>query len=138
MSETNGQGATDRDARRAADRLLLQVSRRGGAPVALLAITTLVLAGAELALPFVLGRTLDALIENGSPDAWLLWTGLLVAALVVFDALDDLVSGATIARCTAWLRHTLLGHVLALGAGPAGRSASGELSSRLVANAADV
>ena len=138
MSETNGQGATDRDARRAADRLLLQVSRRGGAPVALLAITTLVLAGAELALPFVLGRTLDALIENGSPDAWLLWTGLLVVALVVFDALDDLVSGATIARCTAWLRHTLLGHVLALGAGPAGRSASGELSSRLVANAADV
>lgn len=137
MRETNGQGATDGDARRAADRLLLQVSRQGGAPVALLVVTTLVLAAAELALPFVLGRTLDALIEHHSSDAWLLWTGLLVAALVVFDALDDLVSGATIARCTAWLRHRLLGHVLALGTGRAGRSASGELSSRLVANAAD-
>jgi len=137
VSETNGQGATDRGAHRAADRLLLQVSRRGGVAVALLAITTLVLAGAELALPLVLGRTLDAVIGNGSPGNWLLWTGLLVAALVVFDALDDLATGVAIARCTAWLRHTLLGHVLALGAGSAGRSASGELSSRLVANAAD-
>ncbi|MCA1682624.1 MAG: ABC transporter ATP-binding protein/permease [Actinobacteria bacterium] len=138
MSETTRQGAMDRDARRAADRLLLQVSRRGGAPVAVLAITTLVLAGAALAMPFVLGRTLDALIENGSPGMWLLWIGLLVAALVIFDALDDLAGGATIARCSAWLRHTLLGHVLALGTGPAGRSASAELSSRLVANASDV
>ncbi|MDQ4049555.1 MAG: ABC transporter ATP-binding protein/permease [Actinomycetota bacterium] len=136
-SEANGQGTTDRDSRRAADRLLLQVSRRGGAPVALLVITTLVLAGAELALPFVLGRTLDALIENGSADTWLLWIGLLVAALVLFDALDDLVTGATIARCTAWLRHTLTGHILALGARPAGRARPQELSSRLVANAAD-
>jgi ATP-binding cassette subfamily B protein len=137
VSETHVQGATDREARRAADRLLARVTRRGGASVALLAVTTLALAGAELALPFVLGQTLDALIDNGSPGGWLLWIGLLVAALVVFDALDDLVSGATVARCTAWLRHTLLDHVLALGAGPAARSASAELSSRLVANAAD-
>jgi len=137
VSWTNGQSATDRDARRAADRLLLQVSRRGGVALALLTGTTLGLAAAELALPFVLGRTLDALVEDGSPGSWLLLTGLLVAALVVFDALDDLVSGATIARCTAWLRTHLLDHVLALGAGPAGRSASAELSSRLVANAND-
>jgi ATP-binding cassette, subfamily B, bacterial RamA/AmfB len=137
VSRTIGQGATDREIRRAADRLLLQVSRRGGAPLAWLTLTTLGLAGAELALPFVLGRTVDALVDNGSPGSWLLLTGLLIAALVVFEAVDDLVSGATIARCTAWLRSTLLGHVLALGAGTAGRSASAELSSRLVANAAD-
>jgi ATP-binding cassette, subfamily B, bacterial RamA/AmfB len=137
VSWTNGQSATDRDARRAADRLLLQVSRRGGAPLALLTFTTLGLAAAELVLPFVLGRTVDALVDDGTPGTWLLWAGLLVAALVVFDAIDDLVSGATIARCTAWLRSKLLGHVLALGAGPAGRAASAELSSRLVANAND-
>src|SRR4051794_28242263 len=123
------------DARRAADRLLLRVSRRGGFPLALLAVTTLGLAAADLALPFVLGRTLDALVDNGSPGTWLIWVGLLVAALVVFDALDDLVEGATIARCTAWLRHNLLSHVLAVGTG---RTGSGELTSRLVANAADV
>ena len=137
MRELTVQAVTERDARRAADRLLLQVSRRGGAPLALMVVATLVLAGGELALPFVLGRTLDAVIEHGSPGGWLLWTGLLVAALVLFDALDDLANGATIARCTAWLRTTLLAHVLALGARRSERSASGELSSRLVANAAD-
>lgn len=138
MSQPDGQHAGDRDARRAADRLLLRVTRRGGPALALLTATTLALALADLALPFVLGRTLDALVRDGSPGTWLLWSALLVVALVVFDALDDLVSGATIARCTAWLRHTLLGHVLALGTSPAGRAASAELSSRLVANAADV
>jgi ATP-binding cassette, subfamily B, bacterial len=128
---------TDRDARRAADRLLLQISRRAGLAIALLAITTLALAAAELALPFVLGRTLDGLIGDGSSSGWLVLTGALVGALVLFEALDDLVAGETIARCTAWIRHRLLRHVLALGTRRAGGSASGELSSRLVANAAD-
>jgi ATP-binding cassette, subfamily B, bacterial len=134
VSEANGQSSADR---RAADRLLLEVSRRAGLPVLLLAVTTLVLAGAELALPFFFGRTLDALVQDGSPGNWLLWIALLVAALVVFDALDDLVSGTAIARSTAWLRHRLLGHVLAVGTTNGNGSASGELSSRLVANAAD-
>lgn len=138
MSQSNGQRRTDSEARRAADRLLLRVTRRGGGAVVMLTVTTLALALADLALPFILGRTLDALVEDRSPGTWLLWSTLLVAALVIFDALDDLVSGATIARCTAWLRHTLLRHVLALGTSPASRAASGELSSRLVANAADV
>jgi ATP-binding cassette subfamily B protein len=137
VSEENGQGSTDRQARRAADSLLLRVSRQGGAPVALLVITTLVLAGAQLALPYVFGRTLDTLIQRESADTWLLATGLLVALLVLVDALDDLVSGAAIARSTAWLRHTLLRHVLAVGPGPRDRAEQGGLSSRLVANAAD-
>lgn len=136
MSQSNEHGQTGRDARRAADRLLVRVTRRGGPPAALLVFTTIVLAGADLALPFVLGRTVDALIDDGSPGMWLLWIALLVAAFVIFDALDDLATGATIARCTAWLRHKLTSHVLALGTSPAGRSASAELSSRLVANAA--
>ena len=137
VSEENGQGSTDRQARRAADSLLLRVSRQGGAPVALLVITTLVLAAAQLALPYVFGRTLDTLIQRESADTWLLATGLLVALLVLVDALDDLVSGAAIARSTAWLRHTLLRHVLAVGPGPRDRAEQGGLSSRLVANAAD-
>lgn len=136
MSEANGQDAAD-GARRAADRLLLRVSRRGGSALAVLVVTTLVLAAADLALPFVLGRTLDALIEDGSAGAWLLLAGALVAGLVLFEALDDLAEGATIARCTAWLRRTLLGHVLAVETRDARRSGSAELSSRLVANAAD-
>lgn len=138
MSNDDRQREMDRATRRAADRLLLRVSRRGGAPLALLLVTTLTLAAAGLALPFVLGRTVDAVVQDGSPGPWLLWIALLVAGFVIFDALDDLVSGTTIARCTAWLRHALMDHVLALGTGPHGRLASAELSSRVVANADDV
>jgi ATP-binding cassette subfamily B protein len=138
VSHDEGQREMDRAARRAADRLLLRASRRGGMPLALLVITTLTLAAASLALPFVLGRTVDAVVQDGAPGQWLLWIALLVAGFVIFDALDDLVGGATIARCTAWLRHNLMEHVLALGTGPDGRAASAELTSRVVANADDV
>ena len=138
MSQDERQREDHRATRRAADRLLLQTSRRGGMPLALLVVTTLTLAAAGLALPFVLGRTVDAVVRDGAPGPWLAWIALLVAGFVICDAVDDVVSGATIARCTAWLRHTLTGHILALGTGPDGRAASAELTSRLVANADDV
>ena len=137
MSDRGGRGPEERDADRAADRLLLRIARRGGAPLALLVLTTLVLAGAELALPFVLGRTLDGLIEDGAGNSWMLLAAGLVAVLVVVDALDDLLGGTVVARCTAWLRHTVVEHVLAAGTRAEGDRVTGELSSRLVANATD-
>ena len=137
MSDRGGRDRKERDADRAADRLLLRIARRGGVPLALLVLTTLLLAGAELALPFVLGRTLDSLIEDGAGSSWLLLVAALVAVLVAVDALDDLVSGTVVARCTAWLRHTVVEHVLAAGTRAAGDPVTGELSSRLVANAVD-
>ncbi|MET9514806.1 ABC transporter ATP-binding protein [Streptomyces sp. NPDC002994] len=121
---------------RAADRLLLASARRGGVWVGVTAATSLLLTGATLALPAVMGRTLDAVLSDGDVARWLALSGALIFILVACDAVDDLVGQAAEARSTAWLRHTLLGHVLALGTRATRRFTPGDLVSRLVGNSA--
>ena len=124
-----------RSAAGGADRLLFRVARAGGFWVVLLALASLAIAAAELALPYVLGGAVDALVTDGSAGSWVAWCAGILAVLVAADALDDLASGAAIARSTARLRHRLLSHLLSVGA--RAPMASGELSSRIVGNAAD-
>lgn len=119
---------------RAADRLLLRASRHAGGALAAVACTALGIAVAETALPAVLGRAVDSVVGDGS-GTWVLWCGLVVGALVAFDVFDDLLMGSTTARSTAWLRHTLLRHLLDLGP-RATRLSSGDVASRMVGNAA--
>lgn len=137
MSDTTAQNGTDRAVRRAADRLLIRVARHGGAWVLILALASLVAAGASIALPAVLGKAVDAIVDDGPTGERVVWCAVIVTVLVVCDALDDLAAGATIARSTAWLRHSTLRHFLALGMRPVRSMPSGEVTTRLVGNAAD-
>ncbi|MEU0582890.1 ABC transporter ATP-binding protein [Streptomyces sp. NPDC006132] len=121
---------------RAPDRLLLASARRGGVWVGVTVVTSLLLTGATLALPAVMGRTLDAVLGHGDAARWLALSGVLVFVMVAVDAVDDLVGQAAEARSTAWLRHTLLRHVLALGTRATRRFPPGDLVSRLVGNSA--
>lgn len=118
---------------RDADRLLFRASWHGGRSLGLLALTALLIAGAETALPAVLGRAVDAVVA-GASTSWLTWCGLLIAVLLATDMLDDVVVGTTTARATAWLRHGLIRQVLDLG-NRAGRLAPGDAASRMVGNA---
>jgi ATP-binding cassette, subfamily B, bacterial RamA/AmfB len=131
---------TDQDpkhaSRRAADRLLVRAGANAGNWIVVLALASLLLAGAAIALPAVIGGAVNAIVSHGSLGPWLFWIAGLVAVLVTCDALDDLADGAVTARSTAWLRHRLLAHVLALGPRSADRFTSGELTARLVGNAA--
>jgi ATP-binding cassette subfamily B protein len=122
-------------ARRPADRLLLTAVRRGGGWVAVPAATSLLLAAGYLLLPAVMGRALDAVLRAHDAELWLGLTAAVVVLLVLADAADDLAGGAADARTTAWLRHRLLGHILALGPGATRRFPAGDLVSRLVGNA---
>ncbi|AZQ38788.1 ABC transporter ATP-binding protein [Streptomyces cyaneochromogenes] len=122
--------------RRAADRLLLATVRRGGAWGVFQAAVSLLLAGAYIALPAVVGRTVDAVLGRGDTTLWLALSAVTVALLVVCDTADDYAGAVANARCTAWLRHTLLGHVLDLGAPAARRHTPGDLVARLVGNTA--
>jgi ATP-binding cassette subfamily B protein len=123
--------------RLSADRLLVRAGLRGGVWVGALALAALAIAGAELALPALLGRAVDDVVSDGATGPWVAWCAVLVVVLVAADALDDLAGGAAIARSTAWLRHTALRHVLDVGPAGAGRFNPGEVSTRLVGNAAD-
>ncbi len=123
--------------RRAADRLLVRIVRRGGGWVGVLLTTSLLLAGAETALPAVLGNAVDAALNGSDFAFWLVGCGLLIGLLASCDVLDDLAAGMTAARSTAWLRRTVLDHILVLGTRTTRRFDAGDLTARLVGNAAD-
>jgi ATP-binding cassette, subfamily B, bacterial len=137
----NGKPAEDEQVpsadRRAADRLLVRIVRRSGGWVGVLLSTSLVLAAAETALPAVLGGAVDAALNGSNFAFWLLGCGLLIGVLLICDVLDDLAAGMTTAWSTAWLRRTVLDHILALGTRTTRRFDAGDLSARLVGNAAD-
>jgi ATP-binding cassette subfamily B protein len=122
---------------READRLLWQTGRRGGAWVVVVAIASFATSGIALAFPAVLAHAVDGIVSGGSAGRWLAWSAVLVVLLVAGSALDVLASGVAMARSTAWLRQTVLRHVLALGTRPAGRLGPGEMATRVVANASE-
>lgn len=119
-----------------ASRLLYRVGRSSGRWGLAFGLTSVVLACAETAFPAVLGRAVDAVVGAGAPRSWIVWAALLLAAIALVDVFDDIAVGEALARSTAWARHALLRHVLALGP-RVQRFGAGDVTSRLVANAAD-
>jgi ATP-binding cassette subfamily B protein len=117
-----------------ADGLLLRVVRHGGGWTLVLLATTLTLAAVETAFPAVLGRAVDASLGSGDAAPWFIACGALVGVLLVADALDDVAAGTSTARATAWLRRSVLDHVLAVGRP---RFDPGDLAARMTGNAAD-
>lgn len=122
---------------READRLLLEVARHGRPWVGALALASLAIAAAELALPAVIGAAVDAILGARAAGGWVLACAALIAVLVIADAVDDLAAGAAIARCTARLRHDVLAHVLAGGSRSIRDLPAGEVTARLVGNTAE-
>jgi ATP-binding cassette, subfamily B, bacterial len=101
-------------------------------------------AAAAVALPAVLGHTLDLLLEEAAGEEAagveraVVLCAVLVAAEVLFDALEALVGGATSARSTAWLRRCGADHLLSLAPHRAAdRFTPGDLVTRLTGNAAE-
>ncbi len=123
--------------RHASNGLLVRIMRRGGSWVGVLLTASLTLAAAETALPAVLGSAVDAALNGSGFTSWVLGCGLLIGVLVICDVLDDMAAGMTTARSTAWLRRTVLDHILALGTRTTRRFDAGDLTARLVGNAAD-
>ncbi|MGH4007330.1 MAG: ABC transporter transmembrane domain-containing protein, partial [Pseudonocardiaceae bacterium] len=122
---------------RKADRLLLTTGRRGGPWTWLLALATLVTVGAEILLPAALGRALDALPGGGQITWTLLACAGLIALMVGGKVIGDIATGASNARCTAWLRTTLIQHLVAIGPAATRRFEPGDLVTRVTRNASE-
>ncbi|WP_149263609.1 ABC transporter ATP-binding protein [Actinomadura sp. K4S16] len=119
-----------------ADRLLLRAAGHARAWTALVGAAALADAAAAVLLPFALARAIDAVPPGGAPAAAALWPcAALVAAAAAAEVLSELATGCTAARATAWLRHTLVRHLLA--AGPAPRLPPGDVAGRMVGGAAE-
>ncbi|MEV6799522.1 ABC transporter ATP-binding protein [Micromonospora rifamycinica] len=123
-----------------ADRLLLHAVRAAGWWTPTLTVATVAATAAELALPAVLGRAVDAAVgtaPQASPGRWLAAVAALIALLVVAGVLRDYGTGAATARSVAHLRHTLVRHLFALDPRTAARRPVGDLAGRVVGQVAD-
>ncbi|MFB9840574.1 ABC transporter transmembrane domain-containing protein, partial [Actinoallomurus acaciae] len=118
-----------------ASRLVIRTVRYGGVWSSLLAVTSLLEAGAALLLPAVLGRAVDGGLSGSRSLTWPLVYAGLVAISMTGDALTDLSTGAGTAAATARLRHLFTRHVLGLG--PSAGLPAGDLTSRAVTATAD-
>ncbi|HET6858005.1 MAG TPA: ABC transporter ATP-binding protein [Streptomyces sp.] len=126
----------ERGRHRTADLLLRESLRHSAAPGAAILVLSTAGAATGLALPAVLGHTLDLLLAGRPSAAWLAGCAGLTCLLVLLDAVDGLLVGTTNARSTAWFRRRLLRHVLDTGPRITDRVPPGDLVARLVGNAA--
>ncbi|MFD3519056.1 ABC transporter transmembrane domain-containing protein [Streptomyces sp. NPDC058653] len=118
--------------------LLLGAARHSAGRIAVVFLCSAASAAASLALPAVLGRTLDLLLERSpEADAWLLACAAVIAAEVLLDALVALFGGTTSARSAAWLRTRGVHHLLSAWPGHAARFPPGDVAVRLTANATE-
>ncbi|WP_043634747.1 ABC transporter ATP-binding protein [Nonomuraea candida] len=124
---------------READRLVIGAVRRGGPWPVVLAVTAVVGAAGELALPYLIGRTVDAFVANppgGTP--WLTLCVCAVAAVMLCESLGVWARGASGAHAAATLRSGLLRHVLGSGSAATRRFPEGELVTRAGLNTEEV
>ncbi|MGW0805313.1 ABC transporter ATP-binding protein [Nonomuraea sp. NPDC002799] len=124
---------------RAGDRLVIGAVRHNGPWPAVLAVTAVMGAAGELALPYAIGRTVDTLV-SGRPDVipWPALCASLVVTVMLCESLGVWARGASGAHAAATLRLGVLRHLL--GAGPAAtrRFPEGELVTRAGLNAEEV
>ncbi|MEU8305600.1 ABC transporter ATP-binding protein [Actinomadura sp. NPDC048955] len=132
LTGTSGDSAVLRAGGR---RLLRGAMARFRPALGVLVLLTAVRVAATLATPVMLARAVDAARAQHDAGASAAWLALVLAAAAVATTAEDVLGSYCGSDITAWLRHRLLGHVLALG--PAGRRRfpAGDVLSRLTESA---
>ncbi|MFE3325232.1 ABC transporter transmembrane domain-containing protein [Streptomyces sp. NPDC059176] len=115
--------------------LLVGAARASAVRTSAIALCGLAAAGAAVALPAALGRTLDLLLAGAANTGpWLVLCAALLTADVLCEAATALLVGTVTARSAGWIRRRALRHVLAAGPPGAARCTSGDLVTRLTGN----
>jgi ATP-binding cassette subfamily B protein len=103
----------------------------------LIGLAALIASLTALALPTVLGRTVDAIVARDDLTRWLALTAGLVVIGILCDLVDTFAGAVCVAGSTAWLRHGMVRQIVAGGPEGTRRFDTGDLVSRVSGNASD-
>ncbi|MEU6944777.1 ABC transporter ATP-binding protein [Streptomyces sp. NPDC046316] len=124
--------------RTGSDVLLRGAVRHTAGPTAVLLVCSVAGAGCALAVPAVVGRTLDLLLHrHPAAGAWLTWAAVLLAAEVLLETATVLLTQLTTARATAWVRLRATTGLSATAPHRAEPYSGGDVAARLCVNATD-
>ncbi|GAA1596227.1 ABC transporter ATP-binding protein [Kribbella sancticallisti] len=113
------------------------VARHGGGWLPVIGLTALINSATMLALPTVLGRSVDAIVAGDGYGRWLVIASALIGAGIVCSLIDVFAGTACVAGTTAWLRHRLVRQVVRGGPEGSREFDPGDLVSRVSGNATD-
>ncbi|MFI0366963.1 ABC transporter ATP-binding protein [Actinomadura sp. 1N219] len=116
-------------------RLLREALRRFRVRMALLSVLTAIRVAAMLITPVMLARAVDAAHTQEDLGAATAWLAVTLGVALLADAAEDVLGAYCGSHITVWLRHRLLGRVLALGPHGQRRFPTGDVLSRLTESA---
>jgi ATP-binding cassette, subfamily B, bacterial len=113
------------------------VVKHGRGWLPLIGLNALIGSGVTLALPTILGRSVDSIVAGDGYTQWLMAAAGLIALGVAASLIDAFAGAACVAETTAWLRHRLVKQIVH--GGPEGTRGfeTGDLVTRVSANATD-
>ncbi|TDD46059.1 ABC transporter ATP-binding protein [Kribbella antibiotica] len=113
------------------------VARRGRGWLPLIGLNSLIGSAVTLALPTILGRSVDAIVAGDGYTRWLIAASAVIALGIVASLVDAFAGAACVAETTAWLRHRLVRQVVRGGPEGSRDFETGDLVTRVSANAND-
>ncbi len=113
------------------------VAKRGRGWLPLIGLNALIGSAVTLALPTILGRSVDSIVAGTGYTQWLIAATAAIGLGIVASLIDAFAGAACVAETTAWLRHRLVRQVVR--GGPEGSRGfeTGDLVTRVSANATD-
>ncbi|WP_405062517.1 ABC transporter ATP-binding protein/permease [Kribbella sp. NBC_01505] len=113
------------------------VAKRGRGWLPLIGLNALIGSAVTLALPTILGRSVDSIVAGTGYTRWLIAAAAAIGLGIVASLIDAFAGAACVAETTAWLRHRLVHQVVR--GGPEGSRGfeTGDLVTRVSANATD-
>ena len=113
------------------------VVKHGRGWLPLIGFNALIGSCVTLALPTILGRSVDSIVAGTGYTQWLIVAAGLIALGIAASLIDAFAGAACVAETTAWLRHRLVRQIVH--GGPEGTRGfeTGDLVTRVSANATD-
>ncbi|HYN92348.1 MAG TPA: ABC transporter ATP-binding protein [Pilimelia sp.] len=110
------------------------IARHGRGWLVVLGLSSLAGTACALALPALLGHLVDVLVAGGASGRWIALAAALIGLAVAADMLEAYCATACVAGTSAWLRHRLVRHILAVSPGDGRRFDAGDLVTRVSGN----